>query len=32
LRFSGCFRFLASIDIYNIRIHYQLLTFFLSVG
>ena len=28
LRFSGCFRFLASIDIHNIQIHCHFLTFF----
>jgi len=32
LRFSGCFRFLASIDIQDIRIQYHFLAFFLSVG
>jgi len=32
LRFSRCFRFLASIDIHGIRIHYYFFTFFLIVG
>jgi len=32
LRFSGYFRFLASIDIHGIRFHYYFFTFFLIVG
>jgi len=32
LRFSGYFRFLANIDIHDIRIRYHFLTFLLSVG
>jgi len=32
LRFFRCFRFLAGIDIHDIRIHYYFVTFFECVG
>jgi len=32
LRFSGWLRFLARKNIYDIRVHYYFLAFFLSVG